>query len=681
MATGPEVKTRITIDDAATKTLRDIATGFRNTGEAAEKSTDQTNAFVKKIAALGIGIGILHQMRSGLLNSFDAAVEADRSMRQLTQSVIGVQKYGGQSFQQLQVRAEAVRKTIDDIAASSMVSRTALVETFNDAAKNTSLTDTQLVKLIDRVSSAARALPAPVKDVVAGFEELNKNMISAGNPIVLMVKQAFMLRGHSERIAKEMEWMGKTRRIEYAQKALAILGERAKQIPPALEDMVARFDDIKTDSMRAFGAPLLRAFMPALEGVYRKITEGKGDIEAYARELGMQVGEWVIEAAEKIKEGFQYLRENGSDIKKNIVEAFHTARDVFAGIYTHSKEIAAIFAAVKGSQLAAAGGVALSGMASRAVGIAAAPLAIGGINAALMPGSAIGAGAIGAGAAAGSTLAGAAAFLGPQGALTALVLSTMALKTSFDGLMEDLDEQTSDSRKGLQAQLKYIENIGTSYKKLSDEETTAFERVKQAALESAEALGMNRTAVAQQIESQVVHHRNLESATMGAQTALENMRAAQEKVQFADTSANYRIEADRMKIEAARQFAESFNAAAETNYEAALRADATMAMSSNEMKETLVKNGAAAGLALEKLADAVASTDAAFAKDLRQAALRASEKGDKATRNMIFNGAQFTIKQDFRDQDPDRVAVVFQRDIQRAAENRLMARTSLAFGG
>lgn len=43
-------------------------------------------------------------------------------------------------------------------------------------------------------------------------------------------------------------------------------------------------------------------------------------------------------------------------------------------------------------------------------------------------------------------------------------------------------------------------------------------------------------------------------------------------------------------------------------------------------------------------------------------------------------GSTFNIKQDFRDEDPDRIASVFTRDIQRAAEARVTARTSTPFG-
>lgn len=679
MATGPEVKTKITIDDAATSTLREIEKGFKSAGEAASKTAKESTGFVKQFAAVALGVNIgniLGGIRSGLMSGFDAAVEADRGFRQLTQSVIGIQRYSKQSFDTLQSRAESVHKTLEAIAGAARMSRTELVDAFNDAAKNTSLTDTQLTKLISNVASASRALPAPVKDVVAGFEELNKNMISSSNPIVLMVKQAGLLRGHSERIAKEMEWMGKTRRIKYAEEALAILQERAKKIPPSLADISSRFSDMKTDVLKSFGTPLLRAFLPALEGVYKKITEGRGDIEAYARELGTQVGQWVVEAAEKIKEGFQYLRNNGAEIKKNIVEGFTFARDVFMTIYNRAKEIAAIYGAVKTSQMLTAGTQIAGGLAGAAAGRATAPLAVSGMQAALMPGATLGLGAAAAGS--GGALAGAAAFLGPQGALSVMLLSLLAFKSSLDDLTDTLEGNT---RSSFEASMRYIFDIGANYKKLSDDEVAWSERVKQEALASAEALGLNRAQVEAQIDAQMKAHRDLEAATMGASSAVEKMQQAQDKAALAATSGIAGMEVEQLKVEAARQFAESFNAASEMNYQAAIEAEAKMAMSSEAMKQLLLTHGAAAGLALDKLADSVQSTDVAFARDLRLAALKAGEKGDKETRNLIFNGAQFNIKQDFRDQDPDRVAVVFQRDIQRAAENRLMARTVPAFGG
>jgi hypothetical protein len=98
-----------------------------------------------------------------------------------------------------------------------------------------------------------------------------------------------------------------------------------------------------------------------------------------------------------------------------------------------------------------------------------------------------------------------------------------------------------------------------------------------------------------------------------------------------------------------------------------------------------VENGSAVGLSLKDLANSLGTGSdnlRNFRERLLAKAAREADSMGGRNQNNIFNGGQvFNIKQDFRDQDPDRVAVVFQRDISRAAENRLMARTVPAFGG
>ncbi len=55
-------------------------------------------------------------------------------------------------------------------------------------------------------------------------------------------------------------------------------------------------------------------------------------------------------------------------------------------------------------------------------------------------------------------------------------------------------------------------------------------------------------------------------------------------------------------------------------------------------------------------------------------------KGEKVKPVNVFTGA-ITIQQDFRNEDPDRIAVIFHDALRKNAENRLAARTGQAFGG
>ncbi len=56
-------------------------------------------------------------------------------------------------------------------------------------------------------------------------------------------------------------------------------------------------------------------------------------------------------------------------------------------------------------------------------------------------------------------------------------------------------------------------------------------------------------------------------------------------------------------------------------------------------------------------------------------------KGDKPPPPVQdFRGSTININQDFRDQDPDRVAIVFRQDLMRAAESRRQGRVGTPFG-
>jgi len=283
MASGPEVRTRLTIDDQASKQLAQIKSGFGNVGQAADRATNAAKGFVAQIAAVAIGVNIgnvFGGVRDAITSSARAAIEADRQFHALEKSVAGLSVRSGQSIEQLDVRTKSLNATMEKIARTATVSRAELISTFAEASKNTILTQTQLTAFIGKVAGASRALPAPINEVVAGYEELRKNMVSGSNPVVQMIKQAGIWRGHNERIVQQLTFMGREGKLRIANQAFEILAKRAKDIPPTLDNIISRFDDMKTDVLRTVGTPMLRALLPALEGVFSKITEGRGDIEA-----------------------------------------------------------------------------------------------------------------------------------------------------------------------------------------------------------------------------------------------------------------------------------------------------------------------------------------------------------------------------------------------------------------
>jgi hypothetical protein len=653
MAAGPEVKTKLTLDDQASKQLDKIKSGFQQAGNAAQQAKAQTMGFVSQLAAVAIGVNIgnmFGSMKAGLMSAGEAAIEADKQFRALRTTVIGMSRTSGQSMDDFNLRTQSLNAQMERIARTAMVSRDELVQTFMEAGKNTSNTTDQLTNLISRVANASRALPAPIKDVVAGFEEVQKNMISAQSPIIAMVKQANLLRGHSEKIAQQMTWMGREGKIKMAYDALAILEKRAKAIPPSLQDINARFKDMKTDALRSVGEPMLKAFYPAVEALYKKITDGRGDIEKYARMIGEQAGEWITVAADKIQKGFEYLRTHADEIKTAIVGAFETAKTIFDGIVDNAKPLLALYAGMK-----------------------LAPVAEG----AMAAGSAL---------ASGAGLAGVASAVGPQAAFTAaIVASTMAL-TEFGRYLDDnagfLIPSMGEAKKELDRQKRMMADYGSMMGHATVEEREAFDKLAKDAYENAAKIGESTGELGVFIDQMRRNRDALDTATKGMQEAFSLSSQIHEGLYATAEGTN---QAAQLQIDAATKFKESFTAALDKHDEAALEGARKILDGATALQDVLVENGSAVGLSLKDLANSLGTGSdnlRNFRERLLAKAAREADSMGGRNQNNIFNGGQvFNIKQDFRDQDPDRVAVVFQRDISRAAENRLMARTVPAFGG
>lgn len=650
MATGPEVKTKLTIDDQATAQLKKIQDGFRNAGDTAQRAKNQAMGFVSTIAAMAIGVNIgnvFGGIKSGLTSGIEAAIEADKQFRQLQFTVVGISKSAGQSLDDFALRTKSVNAQLERIAQTAVVSRAELTETFIEAAKNTTKTDDQLIGLIDRVAKASRAIPVPIKDVIAGFEEVQKNMISAQSPIVAIVKQANNWRGHSEQISLRMSQMGREGKIKMAYEALATLEKRARAIPPTLQNINDRFADMKTDALRAVGEPMLKAFYPAVDALYKKITEGRGDIEKYATMIGTQAGEWILVAADKIQAGFEYLRTHADEIKTSVVEAFNTAKAIFDGIFDNAKTIIAGWAAMK--------------LAPAAQGLGQAGMAL----------------------ASGAGVAGVAGAVGTTGAFTAAVVGVTMALTEFGGYLHDnagfLLPEMGEAKKELDFQKRMMSDYGRMLGHASMEDREAFDKLAEAAMANAKKIGESTGELGLFIDAQRRQRDRLDDATKGMREAFGLSTQISDDLYKTDEGTN---RATQLQIDAATAFTSSFNAALEKNDQAALEGAKRILMGANSLQDVLVSNGSAVGLSLQALADVVGDSSKDFrAKLLAQAAREKQNAGPRNTA-LQFNGGQvFNIKQDFRDQDPDRVAVVFQRDITRAAENRLMARTVPAFGG
>jgi hypothetical protein len=120
------------------------------------------------------------------------------------------------------------------------------------------------------------------------------------------------------------------------------------------------------------------------------------------------------------------------------------------------------------------------------------------------------------------------------------------------------------------------------------------------------------------------------------------------------------------EAEVATQVQAMYAQASATNNQGMMQYLVNFISGNTAVQGALLQAGTSVGLSFEGLAAILAEKSKDFADKL----LGAAGKGGAtptAPKISMGGGNTFNIKQDFRDQDPDRIAIVFQRDIMRAA--------------
>jgi hypothetical protein len=123
-----------------------------------------------------------------------------------------------------------------------------------------------------------------------------------------------------------------------------------------------------------------------------------------------------------------------------------------------------------------------------------------------------------------------------------------------------------------------------------------------------------------------------------------------------------------------------FNEASRLHDEAAMQNIAKYITTTKQMADAIAKQGPEIlDKGFGEFIKALSSTDPKKAQQIaKSAAPNLGVEGKQPVVN--FNGNTFNIKQDFKDQEPDRVAVLFRQDIAQHAARRVQARGVLPFG-
>jgi hypothetical protein len=652
------VGTKLKLTSEGQEALEHFKKGFEHIDEKVKDVTHDLVSMAKQAAAVAVGFqlsGMIDSVKEFGAELVEGAAHLENQNKELM-GLISLTNKAPETMGELSEAAAMLGERLEGLALSSRVSKESLVDAFEMIASRTSGTADHVEDVVNEMAIASRALPGGMQTIAAGWRDIEAGIIRPKNALLQLMKQTGVVEGPLKKVAKSLSAMmvtpaGQEKVFAMAEEAIGRMSKKMKDAPPTFDQVLISLKNVREMAFESMGMPILRSLVPPLERVRLYLVGHREELVHLAQTMGTRVGEWVVKASELVKEGFEYVRTHADEIMRALQQGATAIKDAIAFMVAHRELLLGLAAAkfVGGPMLGKAGS------------IAAALPSIGGAL-----GKAAGQGAPMIGLAAGAGAAGAAAL---GGAAAAAVGSWMLADQQL-GKLETESAMTFDQLirhfvigiDNLSKASDNIMNLQAAVRRLAAEEKNV--EVATADMEhfiqTIERAG--RTAVAAGDMTQAAYDAVLAKANQQAEThakaaaAFDDLNAAAgEALGIGGISA---------AAQAMQHVTSAYHQASMENADAADKAARRILEANSNLVTALVGGPGTVEMALKKLQSLASGGDSDGVK----------------LPPIQFGPNTINIKQDFRDQDPDRVAIVFRRDVTRQAVQRIGARTGSAFG-
>lgn len=648
MAKETTVKAKLKVEDEGSSVLDRIKKGFLGAGDAADTAGDKASSFGEQIAAVAIGDKI-SQMATEvweLGKSFaEAAIEGQRGDKAIAGLIATAQ---GTEWAGAVSAAQALGDELDEIGNRANQNKDDVANAFQTMIEISGATEGGIKKAKEQTESLAviaNTLGKSTADIAKEFSFMGEGVVKTKGQLFQLLESTGIFGKNSKEAAKYWASLTEESRLEQLAYGLDQVAGKLGDSEPVIGDYLTTIDNLFGMAKEKLGEPIINEMKPALIDLINRLKVAMPAIEKFGVVLGKEIGKWVLEATKQIEEGFKYVETHAEEIKNAIADGYKTAKEVVQFILDHKEEIAIAFGAK-----------------------AAMPLLQGGASAAgsLLDVSAKGIGPIaGTG---GGVVAGAATMVAFGAAVAAFAL----VVDQWGDLMAQSRGGISDSAQNLTARRQYFERMASApqIEAMDQSGIKEFERVREAYVKNAEEMGENARAAGELADRAWAAHR-----------AVRDMVGPVEEAQkMFDQFAKARsagVIPDEQSIATADaligQVGASFTKAMQMQNTGAQQYIANLLAKSEGLQGAFLASANLTSEGFEALASMVEGQSKEFAELLRG---RASEgKGKAATpaapKVVMTGGQTFNVKQDFRDQDPDRVAIMFEKGIGQSIERKI----------
>lgn len=668
---SPEIHTKLVLDDHASHAFEHIKEGIHHLNHEFGEATEHLLEFGKEIVGHAFGhiLGLeLERGVEGFKEFGEEAIHAAMDAETETRSIAGVlamhDKFG-RSMDQLIGTAEEMHDQFADLAVEAGSSTKAIVDAFTDISERSQASSEENRELLDKMVQAGKTVPGGLSEITMGYQQMEAGMVRAKNPLVGLIVANHLLKGSAREVAKEMMKMTPEKQMEIAQKAIEAAAGKAGNVKLTGSQMLQSLKTMHEVMLEGLGDALLKGFQKPYAFLKQMWEENEAKLGPIWEMVGEAVGKKVEEGMELAKEGIDYIKEHGSEIKADIKEAWDYAKSIFDFIIGHRKEI-----------MFGLGALSLAHVAPTAVGMA---------------GSV--AGGIGTG---GSALFGALKFLGTADvpkfslSLDGLRKTTHLTGEVIDGLMTGtaglskeataLTQTITATTKGLGAMALAVGAVylaADQFMKMraeSEDMASTYKDNFKTIQQLAEEGNSDRLKIALETEKSLGHINDAFAKSMQELADQADWRFDQVKKQADEGLSGV----NAGLIDPLEEMATAYRAAGQFHNEAARHYAAQILLASGTTAEAVKTMGGDLGGSLEDFAKLFEGAGDDIQAKLKHFMGKDTElKAPKVTQ--VFTG-DISIHQDFRDENPNRIMAMFRRDLMKSAEHRTTSRLGTAFG-
>lgn len=647
MGKETEVRAKLRVDDSAAKPGIDrTKKGFQDVGHAAKDAQSDAMSFIRQTASqyLAFNAGnMIGQIKSTAMSFVDAAAGAQEARRSMAATSVVLE---GTPWGMAADHARESQKALTEMGESAGFTGTEVRTAF-----------TAMLESTDASAAAVANTKVELEQATKIADAFSMNLEAAGREIGFMHEGTLRTRGQMFQLLKSTGIFGNdvhkaaegwakltdAQRTTLLDRGLSQVGAKLEGLPTSYRRITGQIGAVFEGIKKDIGEPLVDALGPVMQEVLVRLRGARGEIREIVKTLGPQVAAWVRQAADAIGKGLGYLSDHGADIKDAIVEGFTFAKETVEFILRHKEELALAFGGAKAFQL----GGAIAGAN------------VGGKIASV--GSEVG-GAMG--------LTGAAATAAGLAAVAAAAVAAAGALYLIDKYSQGR-EQMKDTQGGNKANLELLAKGGhvKEVQALLDSMNATDEYAKHTRGTIGDIVAFFDQSTDNALGMTEDSFRQWQSDLIGiASQASAQTKQLEEQAQLGATGGQF------------EDVVAAYNSARELQNFEAQKFAAAMLVQSGFTAEAIRVSGLEIAGGMDEFTNLFTGS-----ADFLKAALATFKGGAggataKPPQISMSGGQSFHINQDFRGEDPDNIAIVFERDIGRLVQRRIGASTGGAFG-